>query len=79
MTETHSFRGSTTLVKASYESERRLLRLWFTSAPQQAYDYPGVPGHIWSGLKLAASAGSYYNEHIRQQYGHQPTPSWQRR
>ncbi|WP_167336941.1 KTSC domain-containing protein [Acidovorax temperans] len=75
MVETHSFPGSGTLVKGTYDTEKRLLRLWFTSAPFQPYDYPGVPAHTWSGLKSAVSAGTYYNQNIRDQYGDQRPPS----
>ena len=58
-----------------------LLRLWFTSSPDRAYDYPRVPEHIWTGLKAARSAGEYYNLHIRDQYGEPRAPAnpWRRR
>jgi len=69
MVESHAFPSSKALVKATYDPDSRLLRLWFTSDPQQPYDYPGVPAHIWSGLKSAGSAGSYYNQNIQEQYG----------
>ncbi|WP_431191535.1 KTSC domain-containing protein [Ottowia testudinis] len=62
------------LVKGSYDPDTRLLRLWFTSAPDKVYDYPSVPAHIWFGLKSAGSAGTYYNEEIRHQYGEQSQP-----
>ena len=68
MLETQTFPSSGTLVKAAYDADTRLLRLWFTGNPQ-GYDYPHVPTHIWSGLKSAHSAGQYYNQHIRDQYG----------
>lgn len=74
MVEARSFPGSKALVKATYDPESRLLRLWFTSDPLQPYDYPGVPGHIWSGLKSAGSAGSYYNQYIQGVYGDQRPP-----
>ncbi len=81
MVETHAFPRSGTLVKAAYNTETGLLQLWFTGNPQ-GYDYPHVPAHLWAGLKLAPSAGRYYNLHIRDQYGQQPkhkSRSWPRR
>lgn len=55
--ETHSFAGSRSLVKGTYSPDTHLLRLWFTSSPDRAYDYPRVPEHIWTGLKAARSPG----------------------
>lgn len=76
--ETYTFTSSTALVRGTYEATTGLLRLWFTSDPHQAYDYPHVPLHLWKGLCLAQSAGNYYNEHIRDQYGDHshPPPRW---
>ena len=77
--ETHTFAGSTALVRGAYEPTTGLLRLWFTSDPHQAYDFPQVPAHLWQGLCRAKSAGSYYNQHIREQYDDpsRPVPRWQ--
>ncbi len=55
--ETHSFAGSRTLVKSTYSPDTHLMRLWFTSSLDRAYDYPRVPEHIWTGLKAARSPG----------------------
>lgn len=76
--ETHSFAGSRTLVKGTYSPDTQLLRLWFTSSPDRAYDYPRVPEHTWTGLKAARSPGGYYNDHIRDQFGepHDPANHW---
>lgn len=68
--ETKQFLGSSTLTRATYDPSTRLLRLWFTSNPVNAYDYPGVPEHIWRGLVTALSPGTYYNDHIRDRYGY---------
>ncbi|RUR68665.1 KTSC domain-containing protein [Variovorax guangxiensis] len=67
---------SNALVKGTYEPTTSLLRLWFTSEPHQGYDYPGVPASVWHGLCLARSAGTYYNEHIRDQYGNGFRPAF---
>ncbi|OGB70452.1 MAG: hypothetical protein A2486_07210 [Burkholderiales bacterium RIFOXYC12_FULL_65_23] len=60
--------NSSAIDHAAYESQTQTLTIWFTRNPQ-GYDYPGVPPHIWQGLQLARSAGTYYNAYIRDQYG----------
>lgn len=73
--ETHLFAGSSALVRGAYDPATGLLRLWFTSEPHLAYNYPHVPAHLWLGLCRAVSAGRYYNDNIRDQYG-LPHPHW---
>ncbi|RQO57057.1 KTSC domain-containing protein [Variovorax sp. KBW07] len=72
--------NSTALVEGTYEPATRMLRLWFTSEPHQGYDYPNVPLHLWQGLCSARSAGTYYNDHLREVYGDPRSgPRWPRR
>ncbi|GMM93645.1 KTSC domain-containing protein [Qipengyuania sp. MTN3-11] len=59
--------NSTAINAARYEMATGNLTIWFTSSGQ-GYDYPGVPSYIWNGLLSAASAGTYFNLHIRDQY-----------
>lgn len=33
-----------------------------------AYDFCGVPSHVYEGLMRSWSKGSYYNDHIRDRY-----------
>lgn len=68
--------NSSALVRGTYEPAERLLRLWFTSEPLAGYDFPGVPAQVWQGLRLARSAGAYYNDHIRDQYGNGFRPTF---
>lgn len=71
--------SSRALVEGAYEPRTSMLTLWFTSAPQEGYDYPGVPMYIWEGLCAAGSSGTYYNLHIRDTYGHRRISSGLRR
>ena len=34
----------------------------------RSYDFCRVPPEVWNGLRGAASAGTYYNNHIRDRY-----------
>lgn len=66
--EAHVFAASKAIVRGEYSPGTRLLRLWFTSAPTRAHDYPNVPAAVWRGLCEARSAGNYYNRNIRHEY-----------
>lgn len=59
--------NSSAIYAASYDATSQNLTIWFTSSGQ-AYDYPGVPLHIWNGLLAASSTGTYFNMYIRDQY-----------
>lgn len=60
--------ASSAIHRAEYDFNTGTLRLWFvqTGGP---YDYYRVPPHIYEGLCRAYSKGTYYNNHIRDQYG----------
>ena len=64
--ETHVFVGSKAIVRGEYAPATRTLRLWFTSVPTKAHDFPNVPPEVWRGLCQARSAGNFYNRNIRQ-------------
>ena len=79
--ELHTFVESDALLKGSYDPSTHLLRLWFKSNPDRAFDYPRVPAHIWTELKAAQSAGRYFQQNIHHQYGEPRAPAnpWRHR
>lgn len=60
--------NSTAISRAEYDPNTMVLQLWFveTGGP---YSYYRVPQRIYDGLCTATSKGSYFNRHIRDQYG----------
>lgn len=70
--------NSSAIDSAAYEPATATLTIWFTGN-HQGYDYPGVPPHVWQGLLLARSAGAYYNQCIRDQYGQGRRPTLRQR
>jgi len=60
--------SSRAIAAAEYDIETQTLQLWFHGSGGP-YDYPGVPPSLYEGLLSASSAGSFYNAHIRYQYG----------
>ncbi|WP_350057041.1 KTSC domain-containing protein [Pelagibacterium sp.] len=60
--------NSSAISRAEYNEQTRTLTLWFVQSGGP-YDYYGVPRHIFDGLCHATSKGSYFNTHIRDQYG----------
>lgn len=62
MTPVHS----TTIEAVGYGPHTRRMRIRFEQG--RAYDFCGVPQHIFEGLMSAPSKGTYYNEHIRDRY-----------
>lgn len=43
------------------------LSIWFVESGGP-YDFYGVPEYVYNGLLSARSAGTYYNDHIRDRY-----------
>jgi len=60
--------NSSAIDRVEYDPQTRELRIWFrpNGGP---YSYYGVPQHIYDGLLRAPSAGSYFNDHIKDRYG----------
>jgi hypothetical protein len=61
--------SSTAIRRAEYNEQTRTLSIWFTESGGP-YDYYGVPASVYQGLLNARSKGTYFNDHIRDQYGH---------
>ncbi len=61
------FYGSSAIRRAEYNPASRTLQIWFVESGGP-YDYHGVPERIFDGLCRARSEGTYYNDHIRDQY-----------
>ena len=57
---------SSTLLSIGYDERKHILELQFTSS--DVYQYAHVPAHVYDGLLVASSKGSYFNEHIKDQY-----------
>ncbi|QYD69012.1 KTSC domain-containing protein [Paraburkholderia edwinii] len=49
-----------------YDPSTMHMRIRFKQG--DAYDFCGVPAHIYQGLMDASSKGTYYNDHIRDKY-----------
>lgn len=60
--------NSSAITRAEYDPSTRTLSLWFTGSGGPYYYY-GVPQSVYEGLLGAASKGTYFNDHIRDQYG----------
>jgi len=58
---------SSAISRAEYISQRSTLRIWFVESGGP-YDFYRVPERIYLGLISARSAGTYFNDHIRDQY-----------
>lgn len=57
---------SAALREVSYDYTRQQLALSFPNG--SAYTYPGVPEHLYRGLKAAEKPGTYFHRHIRPRY-----------
>ncbi len=60
--------NSSAIARAEYNPQTAVLKIWFVDSGGP-YDYFDVPQHIYDGLCRAWSKGTYYNDHIRHQYG----------
>lgn len=58
---------SSAIRAVDYNPNTRILRIWFVESGGP-YDYYGVPAQVYEGLLRARSAGSYYNDHIKDRY-----------
>ena len=57
---------STAIRAVGYDPKTRRMKIAF--AQSNTYDFCGVPQHVYDELMKAASKGTYYNEHIKDQY-----------
>lgn len=61
------FYSSSAIRRAEYNAAATVLELWFVESGGP-YSYYGVPQSVFDGLCLAASKGTYFNDHIRDRY-----------
>jgi hypothetical protein len=59
--------SSSAIRRVEYDASSRRMTIWFKQGGQ-GYHFCGVPAHIYEGLVNAASAGTYYDTHIRDRY-----------
>lgn len=58
---------STAIRFAQYDASSQQLHITF--AKGNTYTYYGVPESVYVGLLRATSAGTYFNDHIKDRYG----------
>lgn len=61
--------NSSAISRAEYNPATGTLTIWFVESGGP-YDYYGVPTSVWEGLLSATSKGTYFNDYIRDRYGH---------
>ena len=57
---------SNAIEAVGYDSQTLEMKIRFKHG--STYDFCGVPQHVYDELMKAASKGTYYNEHIKDQY-----------
>ena len=57
---------SEAILEVGYDSATKRMTITFKQG--KSYDFCGVPANIFEGLVIAASVGSYYNDHVRDRY-----------
>jgi hypothetical protein len=57
---------STVIAFFHYDAGRKVLRIRFVSG--RIYEYLDVPEDIYSGMKEASSKGTYFNQHVKDQF-----------
>jgi hypothetical protein len=58
--------SSSAINSIGYDPSTMRMRIQF--AEGHAYDFCGVPAHVFQRLLAASSKGRYYNDHIRDRY-----------
>ena len=58
---------STSIRKFEYDSEARVLSVWFMTSGRH-YECIDVPPGIFAGFKSAFAQGRYFNDHIRNRF-----------
>lgn len=59
--------NSSSILDAEYDNETQTLTIQFASG--RRYTFTGVPPSVYEGLIDAASAGQYFHQNIKGQYG----------
>jgi hypothetical protein len=59
--------NSSAISRVEYDAGSRRMTIWFKQGGQ-GYDFCGVPEHVYQGLISASSAGTYYDQNIRDRY-----------
>jgi hypothetical protein len=62
---------SSSLLAVDYLAERKVLRVTFRESGK-TFDYQSVPVEVFDGLMAAESKGSWFNEHVRDNYRFEP-------
>ena len=68
--------NSTMIRRVVFDDDRETLLVSFRSGLR--YVYEGVPRAIYDGLHMAASAGRFFNDHVKGRYPCHPDPSQRR-
>jgi hypothetical protein len=58
--------NSSAMSAVGYDPQTRRMKITFVQG--HTYDFCGVPPHIFDGLLMAPSKGTYYNDHIKDRY-----------
>ncbi|MBN9981650.1 KTSC domain-containing protein [Rhizobium laguerreae] len=58
---------SSAISRAEYIRQSSTLQIWFVESGGP-YDYYSVPERVYLGLISTRSAGTYFNDYIRDQY-----------
>lgn len=58
--------SSSNLSRIRYDEARAVLEIEFQGG--RVYQYFDVPRHVYEGLRVAASHGTYFHDHIRGYY-----------
>lgn len=67
---------SSMIRRVVFDDEAQTLLICFRSGLR--YVYAGVPRAIYDAIGRAASAGTFFNEHVRGRYACQPDPAQRR-
>ena len=57
---------STVISAMNYDAETATLKIIFVTG--KVYDYKNVPEEVYLALKTSTSKGTYFNQHIRDNY-----------
>ena len=57
---------STVISAINYDAETSTLKIIFVTG--KVYDYKNVPEEVYQALRASTSKGTYFNQHIRDQY-----------